>query len=663
MLLLLLAGCPKPNIPPGQAVVEDIVFPAHGVLPLDSAGTLRAQMEQQASRRLVDVFWRADVGGYVGDVATLDEGRLDEDGARIEAWYHNHGWFDAKFQGWKVKKRHNPAPNGGPRVDLYATIDRGPRSRLDTDVEYLGGGGAARKRDDLGRAATLHAGDPFDVDAWHETVDGTRTLLQERGFAWAKVDGHVVARPEDELVHATISVDHGPPCTIGPITVSGEGNIPESRIREVLALHEDQRYQPSKLDAARQRLYALGVYALVEVAPDLSVPGTQAIPILVRLKRRPSRTVQAGGDLTFETDRQELAANVLYTDDDVLGKLWRMELSASAGAATTIDVTQAAPIGDQALDTVGPVVDLSHTLTIPGLAHSHVTLSATGKGLLGVEPGYHEGEIEGSPAVTWTPSSRLTLSFDYRAKYHHYFDYTDLAAVVDTRLGATVYETYWLSIIEQKVTWDSRDNLLAPRHGWYTSWIFGEAGGPLGGDFDFFRPEAEVRGYYSPRFGKSRATTVLAGRVGAGVILPYVTGSDVDVDERLYLGGGNSVRGWGERRLGPYVCGETDCPADATDTYEPVGGNFSAYASAEVRQDLPLRFGVVGFVDVGRVWDQPWKAQVSGLAWTVGGGLRYRSPIGPIRGDFGYVLNPAESFTAQYGYQPWSVHLGIGEAF
>ena len=165
--------------------------------------------------------------------------------------------------------------------------------------------------------------------------------------------------------------------------------------------------------------------------------------------------------------------------------------------------------------------------------------------------------------------------------------------------------------------------------------------------------------------------TVLAARLGGGSIVLYDPNSGVDIAERLRLGGGTTVRGWAEDRLGPHLCydpatDQADVAADGTaqclssDIIEGVGGMLSVYGNFEVRQDLPWHFGGVLFVDAGRVWDKVENASFAGIQWSVGGGIRYHSPIGPIRLDFGWVPAPDPYFAAEPG---WQVHLGIGEAF
>lgn len=659
MLLLLLAGCPKPTLPPGQAVVEDIRFEGRGkaLFGLDSPATLRDQMEQQASRRFVDVLGELDLGPYVGDVATLDESLLEEDGDRIVTWYQNHGWFDARFLGWEAERRRRPAPSGGPRVDLVGKVEPGPRSVMDGPVEVWSvGGGETLRRADLERLAELDAGDPFDVDAWHDSLDAIRDRLARKGWCWARVDGEVKAWPEQRRVHGKITVDRGKPCEVGPITVVGQGAIPEARILQELGFAEGDSFRPHRLDQARQKLYALGVYSTVELVPDLDPPGEKIIPLTVRLKRRPSRTIQLGPELQIETDRQQLALTADYADADVFKKLWRWKVGAEAGAAATVDVNSTTPLDEQLGTTAAPVAKLDTSFVIPGLFGGQIQLGNAAGGLLGVEPGYREFELEGSPAVTWQPRPTLAATLGYRIKYHLYFHYDDLGAIEDTRLGVTLKPSYILSIFEEKLTVDGRDDKLAPTRGAYAAVVLGEAGGLLGGDFGFFRPTADLRGYLPLSLGGHRVTTVLAARVGGGIILTWKEGEAIDVDERLYLGGGSSVRGWGERQLGPHV--------EEDGVWSPVGGNLALHGSAELRQKLPANFGLVLFGDVGRVWDAPDKARFGDLALSLGGGLRYTSPIGPIRADFGYVVLPGGlSYADEPDYRPWAFHLGLGEAF
>src|SRR5699024_3260064 len=120
------------------------------------------------------------------------------------------------------------------------------------------------------------------------------------------------------------------------------------------------------------------------------------------------------------------------------------------------------------------------------------------------------------------------------------------------------------------------------------------------------------------------------------------------------LGGTNSVRGWGRRELGPKRAvinrRETNNSSDATDTavfvgYIPVGGRTFFAFNAEIRQDINALikgFSLAAFLDGGQIWQKEPAIGTRPLQFGIGGGLRYQSPVGPIRLDIGYKINPSD---------------------
>lgn len=678
LTLLALSGCPKPVIPLGQSVVEDLRFEGNSrrLFAEDGQAALADAVETRASTRFIDLPGRLDFFGYVGDVALLDPTTLDADKERVETWYAHHGWFDAHFTGWEIRPRKRKSPGGAPGVDLVGHVVTGERSVLDGEPEIAGIDDLSGPiRAALGRLVSLHAGDPFDLDAYTESLGSLQARLQERGYAYAAVSGHVTVHPETHLVHVRFEVSHGRPCVFGAITVVGAGGgVATKRVLSELDFETGEGFRTSKLIAARQRLYGLGVFGTVEVTPRLDTPEERAVPVEVRLKRRPSHTLEVGFDVEGESNRQVIVGSAAYADDDAFKKLWRWEADASLGVATTVDFSQVdtLPVGDQVADTFTPTGSLTQTLTVPHLIGDHVALTANTDVHHDFATGYRLIQASATPALSWTPDRRITTSLGYRLQYTRYYDYADLKAVKSSRLSVSVREQSFLSMVQEKLTWDARDDKLAPTRNYYLSLALDEAGGPFGGDEGFFRMAGDVRAYKGIRFGKdAEPHTVVAGRVGAGGIASYDPAAGVDISERLLLGGGTTVRGWAEDRLGPHLCydpvtheahlgPEGGALCSSTDIIEGIGGTLSVYGNFEVRQDLPWNFGIVGFLDVGRVWDDPKNASFAGLQWSAGGGLRYRSPIGPIRVDVGKVITVDPYFAEEPG---WQVHLGIGEAF
>ena len=100
--------------------------------------------------------------------------------------------------------------------------------------------------------------------------------------------------------------------------------------------------------------------------------------------------------------------------------------------------------------------------------------------------------------------------------------------------------------------------------------------------------------------------------------------------KKYFLGGATSIRGWGRYEVGPLSDGL------------PIGGNSMFAFSEELRASLHGNLGGVLFLDAGNVWADSWGIKLNDLRYAVGPGLRYETPIGPIRLDFGYQLNPID---------------------
>src|SRR5262249_18728002 len=121
--------------------------------------------------------------------------------------------------------------------------------------------------------------------------------------------------------------------------------------------------------------------------------------------------------------------------------------------------------------------------------------------------------------------------------------------------------------------------------------------------------------------------------------------------KRYFLGGATSLRGWGRFEGSPL-----------SESGLPIGGNSLFAISEELRADLGSSFGAVLFVDAGNVWGGSGGFDFGDLRYDAGAGLRYQTPVGPIRLDFGYQLNPIPGLLIDGKPQPrrWRLHFSIG---
>jgi outer membrane translocation and assembly module TamA len=129
---------------------------------------------------------------------------------------------------------------------------------------------------------------------------------------------------------------------------------------------------------------------------------------------------------------------------------------------------------------------------------------------------------------------------------------------------------------------------------------------------------------------------------------------DLPASERFFAGGDTTVRGFSLDRLGTE---ET-----ITETGFPRGGNGVVVLNAELRVNVWRSLGMVGFVDAGNVFLRASDIDLTDLRPATGFGLRYRSPIGPLRVDLGFNLDPRELVPGRLERRP-VLHVSLGQAF
>jgi outer membrane protein assembly factor BamA len=208
------------------------------------------------------------------------------------------------------------------------------------------------------------------------------------------------------------------------------------------------------------------------------------------------------------------------------------------------------------------------------------------------------------------------------------------------------YRTYAVSGPSASVVFDTRDDPLEPRRGLFLGADLQLSLEALGG-VSYLRSFLQAT---SVRRLRADLVFVLSARLGlastfgdAAPLLP--------LPERFFAGGDYGPRGFPVDEVGPKFVG-------ADGKVYPTGGNALLLGGAEMRLNLTRSFQVAGFLDTGNVYPETRDLAVADLRWSAGLGLRYRTPIGPVRVDWGYVLDPEPGDEKRYHF-----HLSIGHAF
>jgi outer membrane protein insertion porin family/translocation and assembly module TamA len=261
------------------------------------------------------------------------------------------------------------------------------------------------------------------------------------------------------------------------------------------------------------------------------------------------------------------------------------------------------------------------------------------------------GPIRGSRPTT-------TLSVTYANEFEDYtisnealedptFRDELIALGLDPRTGTGTGTRSALMIDAARTT---ADNLLDARRGYVASLHLEQAGRWLGGTYDYLEFLAEGR-YYQSLGGR----VVAAVQARAGSIDGYGDqNATVPFFKRYFLGGASNLRGWGRFDVSPL-----------SGAGLPIGGATFVNTSVELRATLFGKLGGVIFLDAGNVWTDPWSFDLGDLRYDVGPGLRYNTPIGPIRADLGYQLNPIPGLMVNGEPEPrrFRFHFSIGQAF
>jgi translocation and assembly module TamA len=594
---------------------------------------------------------------------------------RVERLYVSRGFYQAEV----TKDVVTPLPKD--RVALEIQISEGQPTHI-TSVEIKGLGALP---DDDRKAALdglpLVGGAVFTESNWATAKQLLVTRLHDRGYARADADGQALVDVASHHAALTINVRTGVRYVFGEIHVKTGRDALISPVwiweQARLALPEGRRTSDDALDEAQRRVFGMGVFATVKVTAEEPDDATGRMAVLVDAREAPFRTLRLGGGVRADEIRNEARLIGEWVHRDFMGGMRKLTLHAEAGWAFIPNAY--AVVTDQIASGPrnGPIARLRAELEQPRLAgRPSLRGRATLESERTLEQAYDALAARLMLGVIWQVRSRLSIF----PSYHLEADYLNgppiaSAASSPLTLGCDTTSDHcfvWLSYLDQTLTWDRRDSVLEPRKGVYLALSLQEGGGPLGGQFEYLRVLPEARGYIS--LGDDGDLT-LSARLRAGDLWTRSGDpGDSAVVTRFYGGGGVSMRGFNDRRLSPLLL----APAPGTTTNMtltlPIGGNGIIDGSFEARYSLTPSLRIAAFVDFGQVTrGSLGPDDVAHVLWAVGFGVRYLTPIGPIRLDiarrlpFGrlpalYQLNVNTGVIENVPYQPDDGCFGIGSS-
>ncbi len=616
----------------------------------------------------------------------FDENTWRTDLARIERYYQERGYYQAKVVSSEVK------PTGKEEVSIRVEVDEGEPTAV-TRIMLDGGQELpAEHQESLNEAVPFKTGDVFVEQGWEDVEDRLEASFREDGYARAAVTSNARVDLETHGAELDVHVVPGPRYKFGLVNLKDHlgDRVEDWRIVEQAkeAIEDEEWFSDTAIDEAQNRIFRMGVFGASKVTAGEAHPETGLIDLDVEVQEAPFHSLRGGFGIGIDQARNDLHAIGGYEDRNFLGGLRKLELEARAGWAF-LPTAYAVARGGNRVTKNGPIAKVSADLFQPRLFDPNFSGTTRAELESALEPAYSYLGGRGKVGVSWQPYTWFTLTPSYNVEV-----YQLASGAADLRGGSPALlfgcpRNCVLSYLEQNLEVDRRDDKLEPKKGYLLALAFQEGGGFLGGSFDYLRVVPEARGYVS--FLDDERLT-LSAKVRAGSLIP-LQGTELDSPiVARFFSGGNQMRGFSTRRLSPMLL--VPRPEEGGE-YEseplPIGGNGLFESQFEVRYGLTKSLVGAVFTDLGLVTtEQLQRSSFRQLQLAVGGGVRYRTPVGPIRLDLAYrpdVGPPLQVYQAEgaaltyrqsqgcFGFGngkeggggspegPCALHLSIGEAF
>ena len=439
----------------------------------------------------------------------------------------------------------------------------------------------------------------FNAVQVEDSIDAMVNSLSDQGFAFVNIEPVFDKHPKEKIVNVTYQIREGAKVYVNRINIKGNVRTLDEVIRREFRLEEGDPYNAAKIRRSRDRLRNLGFFENVDIQNERVPDALDRVDLDVNVSERSTGEMNFGAG--FSTGDGALA-NVSVRERNLLGKGQDLRFNlqtATKGLEADVGFTEPYFMGKE----------VAAGFDVFSITRDRRT-----------ESNYDSESIGTTLRADYAVSEYLNHQVRYSIRSDKITNVTDLASrFVKDQEGENM-----TSLIGHSLIYDKRDNKFDPREGYYLRFNQDFAG--IGGDSQFIRNE--LRGaYYLPVF---RDDVVLELSGTAGDIFGW-GGEDVRINERFFLGGQN-LRGFKSAGVGP---------RDSV-TNDALGGNTYYTFGSEMRfpLGLPEELGFTGaiFAEAGSLFDLddtgPEVVDKSSLRASVGTGVAWGSPLGPIRIDF-----------------------------
>ncbi|CAN2050127.1 outer membrane protein insertion porin family [Candidatus Magnetomoraceae bacterium gMMP-1] len=557
------------------------------------------------SKKLKKLMQTSEKGffSWLTSSGELDQEKLNQDIAKLTAFYHNHGYIQAKLSEPKVIYTEK-------WINVHIKLVEGPQfsvGKIDIDGDLV------KPVNELMKDIKIKKEKLYNREVLRKDVVKLTDIYSNEGYAYADVSPKIKTDMENLKVNITFEIEKGEQVYFDKIIISGNTKTRDKVIRRQLNVYEQELYSGVKLKQSVRNLNRLDFFETVKVD---SFKGTEPdkMDLKIEVTEKPTGLFSFGGGYS-SIDKGFIMGSV--TQRNLFGRGQILEAKGQLGGTST---------------------KFTLSFTEPWLFD--IPLSA------------------GVDAYNWTrdydtydkdsKGGRLRLGYKIwkytRAYISYAYDISDITEIEEDASQSIkdLEGENTTSSITTSINYDSRDKAFNPTEGSDHTFSIEYAGEILGGNIAFTKYNLEV-GKYFPLFWGT-----VGFLHGKGGYVDESSHGDLPDYERFYLGGINSLRGFDWQDI--HVEDENG---------DEIGGDKYVQFNAEFIFPLLKDVGLMGlvFYDTGNVFDDE-NVDLGELRQSAGFGFRWYSPIGPIRLEHGYILDPEDGESSNGRWE-----FAMGSAF
>ncbi len=484
---------------------------------------------------------------------------------------------------------------------LIFDITSGPRYRIGA-VEVS----AAALRLPTPAQLGLRPGQPARADFALEAERALLRAVRQHGYPFPRLVTRTYRIDTNQaLLQVELRVDPGERATFGASTVTGLVRVAESYVRGELAWREGEVFDPELVEDTRSSLARAGLFSALALELPDHVAEDGSLPMKLSLRERRRRTISA--TVGYKTD-EGAGAGAQWEHRNLFGGAERLRLKALWA--------------EQAQS--GEII-----FTQPQFAHTAQQLD------LSLRVADEQPEAYDSRNVRAAATLERRWNRKWTGRVGTALRYTRIDQLDEK-------DDFLLFSLPGRLSWNTSDDPLDASRGHVVLLEEEPFYDALAGDVVFLKSSLRAQTYSSLNRARS---WVLAGRAAVGGIA-WAGRSTLPADELFYAGGGASIRGYAYQSVGPLV------------DDQPEGGRSLFESSAELRWRMTRNVGLVTFVDGGSAFASAAPDFDETLRWGTGFGVRYYTPIGPLRVDVGFPLDRRPELDKSH-----QIYVSLGQAF